>query len=759
MKSLLTALLVLLLAFHATASSLRGSENTKHNNQETGNDERNLQGLFSRFSDAPSDIPLFIDGAIYVSPSPTKSSTASPTLRPTSFPTWTFKVPDSQRIEEAKAPDVCEFCPRGCYFGNRLVDFGRGAQATCDKIMDIAPRLTPFQCNVDRERIESTCCCQSGPNAESRVDPDIVIPLPEEEETPEADEIGACDFCVNEIFLNDPVIEFNRGDSVSCRGFKDLLEMGTMPEAFCRMERAAIEDACCQRTADSEPVEVVTRTSPESRVKDVGINLAPPPAAVTPRAEEKEEEDDEDDDGSCSICEGKRFIIGPTINFSTGDSVSCAGLKSLVGMGLPPTFCKNERAAIEAACCPSEEVIEPVVFEPLPVTVVEQTFVEESNPDETFIEENAFDEISVEDSANADIINSVPASPIVNEDPCSFCVGQTFMKQPIINFRSGNDSVSCGGLKELLQRGLPPMFCRAERVAIEETCCRPLTTAESITSPVVEPNSVPGTQLLASPTAEPTGEPTMKPTSEPTASPSTVPTAEPTNEQTTAPTTEPTVNPTAKPTTEPTAKPTLGEIIESETQPVSDSISVSLTGSSSTDNVVGETEASTETIRGRGEIVQDEVESKEVAREHNRQGFFEDPTSSIQGQNNAIRDIAGPLISTKHNRRQGFFETMIDQGQDEIHLDQNSYPLSSSKSQEGFFADEINLEKSRVEPQPDDENTGSTGKRTGLFKDAHQDSLTWSTIDTRSTIYDTDQRDYLVFAGGLYRGRQVTTSF
>mmetsp|Transcript_8089 Transcript_8089/g.16805 ORF Transcript_8089/g.16805 Transcript_8089/m.16805 type:complete len:103 (-) Transcript_8089:80-388(-) len=102
---------------------------------------------------------------------------------------------------------------------------------------------------------------------------------------------------------------------------------------------------------------------------------------------------------------------------------------------------------------------------------------------------------------------------------------------------------------------------------------------------------------------------------------------------------------------------------------------------------------------------------------------------------------------------------MIDKGQDEINLDQNSYPLPSSKSQEGFFADEINLEKSRVERQPDDENTGSTGKRTGLFKDAHPDSLTWTTVDTRSTIHDTDQRDYLVFAGGLYRGRQVTTSF
>ncbi len=745
MKSLLTALLVLLLAFHAKASSLRGSGNTKDNNQESRDEERNLQGLFSRFSDAPSDLPLFIDGAIFVSPSPTKSTTTSPTLRPTAFPTWTFKVPNSQLIEEAKAPEVCEFCPQGCYFGNRVVDFGRGAQVTCAKIMDIAPRLTPFQCDVDRERIESTCCCQSGPNTESRVDPDVVIPLPAEEETPEADEIGACDFCVNESFLNDPVIEFNRGDSVSCRGFKDLLEMGTMPEAFCRMERAAIEDACCQRTAESEPVAVVTRTPPETRVEDVSSDLATPPAAVTPRVED----DEEDDDGSCSICEGKRFIIGPTINFSTGDSVSCAGLKSLVGMGLPPTFCKNERNSIEAACCPSEEVIEPVVFEPLPI--VDQTFVEESNPDETLIEENAFDEISVEESGNTDIINSVPASPIVTEDPCSFCVGQTFMNQPIINFRSGNDSVSCGGLNELLQRGLPPTFCRAERAAIEETCCRPLSATESISRPVVEPNSVSDTQLLASPTAEPTAEPTVKPTSEPTATPSTVPTTEPTKEQTAAPTTEP--------TTEPSTKPTLEDIIESETEPVSDSIAVSLTGSSSTDSVLGETEASAEKIRGRGEIAQDEVEPKEVVREHSRQGFFEDPTSNIQGQNNAIRDIAGPLISTKHNRRQGFFEAMIDKGQDEINLDQNSYPLSSSKSQEGFFADEINLEKSRVEPKPDDENTGSTGKRTGLFKDAHPDSLTWTTVDTRSTIHDTDQRDYLVFAGGLYRGRQVTTSF
>eukprot|EP00531_Pseudo-nitzschia_arenysensis_P014234 CAMPEP_0116156676 /NCGR_PEP_ID=MMETSP0329-20121206/22955_1 /TAXON_ID=697910 /ORGANISM="Pseudo-nitzschia arenysensis, Strain B593" /LENGTH=646 /DNA_ID=CAMNT_0003653767 /DNA_START=254 /DNA_END=2194 /DNA_ORIENTATION=- len=644
MKTLLLEFVVLhLLAVSTSASRLRGSGNksqieraTKQNNNEERNDVRNLQT-----SDAPSeDIPLFIDGAIFV----TESPTVPPTLRPTAFPTWTFKVEEAQlEVEEAKEPFVCEYCSQGCYFGTAVVDFGRGAKVTCNRIMNIAPALTHFQCEVDRDLIENTCCCNSAAKADSRIEPDVVIELPAEIPEPE-EEAGPCDFCSNGDFLSNPIIRFKRGDSVSCRGFKDLLDLGTMPDQFCRMERDAIEEACCQPNEYTKPI-TVSRTPPESRVENVGNDSSTvvegdddddSSTSVTPKEEKGDNE--EEDNGSCSICEGKKFLNSPTINFSSGDSVSCAGLKSLLGMGLPPMFCKNERATIEATCCPQRDFTQPITaFQPPSIDSPDETPVVENGADEILIEQSAVEQSAVDESDGGDDISSVSASPSINNDPCSFCVGQKFLTRPIINFSTANDSVSCGGLKELVHMGLPSMFCKAERAVIEESCCETLSSADFISRPIVNTNSVAATQLLDSPTAEPTSKPTSEPTIAPTAEPTNEPTDEPTATQTVAPTAEPTANPTttptAEPTTEPTSKPTskptegpttkptieptslpTETIVESETKPVSDSIPVSLTESPSQDNMFVETEASTETIIGRGGNLEEDVESKENGR-------------------------------------------------------------------------------------------------------------------------------------------------
>ncbi len=333
---LLELVVLHLLALSTSASRLRGTANkgqiegaTRQNNNEKRNVARNLET-----SDAPSeDIPLFIDGAIFVTDSPT----TPPTLRPTAFPTWTFKV--EEEVAEAKEPFVCKYCSQGCYFGTAVVDFGRGAKATCNRIMNIAPSLTHFQCEIDRDLIENTCCCNSEPIADSRIEPDIVISLPAEIPEPE-EEAGLCDFCSNGDFLSNRIIRFERGDSVSCQGFKELVDLGTMPEQFCRMERAAIEEACCPPIVDTVVI-TTSRTPPESRVDNINNDVSTvvegdddddsSTITVIPKEEEDDDgDDDEEDDGSCSICEGRKFLVGPTINFSSGDSVSCAGLKSLV---------------------------------------------------------------------------------------------------------------------------------------------------------------------------------------------------------------------------------------------------------------------------------------------------------------------------------------------------------------------------------------------------------------------------------------------
>lgn len=134
---------------------------------------------------------------------------------------------------------------------------------------------------------------------------------------------------------------------------------------------------------------------------------------------------------SCNFCSADQtFVNTPDqkIQFSSGnDSVSCAGLLDLISSGLGPDFCESERTAIEAHCC-----------------VVTQA---DSTPQE-----------------------SEPKT----EPSCEFCsAAGPFLDSPDqrIKFSSGNDSVSCAGLLDLISSGLGADFCESERTAIEFYCC------------------------------------------------------------------------------------------------------------------------------------------------------------------------------------------------------------------------------------------------------------------------------------------------
>merc|ERR1739844_758233 len=139
---------------------------------------------------------------------------------------------------------------------------------------------------------------------------------------------------------------------------------------------------------------------------------------------------------SCNFCSADQtFVNSPDeiIQFSSGnDSVSCAGLLDLISFGLGTDFCESGRTAIEAHCC-----------------VVTQT-------------------------------DPTPPEPEPEKEPsCNFCsAARPFMDSPDqkITFSSGNDSVSCAGLLDLISSGLGAGFCEAERSAIEFHCCERVRT-------------------------------------------------------------------------------------------------------------------------------------------------------------------------------------------------------------------------------------------------------------------------------------------
>jgi len=156
--------------------------------------------------------------------------------------------------------------------------------------------------------------------------------------------------------------------------------------------------------------------------------------------------------------------------------------------------------------------------------------------------------------SDGDSDSNVAASvaPVDDSGPsCTFCDGQKFTTGPTINFSSGNDSVSCGGLVDLIRSGLSVDYCETEREFIEEACCIPLpapTTSPPTRSPTGSPTR--------SPTELPTELPTRSPTELPTKSPTEPPTKSPTEPPTKSPTGPPTKSPTGPPTAPPTSSPT-----------------------------------------------------------------------------------------------------------------------------------------------------------------------------------------------------------
>lgn len=161
----------------------------------------------------------------------------------------------------------------------------------------------------------------------------------------------------------------------------------------------------------------------------------------------------------------------------------------------------------------------------------------------------------------ADVNNvEVPSTP-----SCEFCAdGQKYNNDPttIINFSSGNDSVSCLGLSELISSGLGVDFCEQERSFVEAACCIQ-TMAPTRTPPTQYP-----TRGIRNPrTLPPTRAPTVSPTLRPTMPPTPRPTAFPTKTPTPGPTTPPTLRPTGTPTKPPTVGPTVPAPTASPTVP------------------------------------------------------------------------------------------------------------------------------------------------------------------------------------------------
>ena len=656
-------------------------------------------------SDVPSDAPFF----------DTESPTESPTNLPTPSPT-----------EPTEENEVCGYCQeQGCVTGTNIVDFGGGARATCDLIMSIAPKLTPFQCSIDRDMIEDICCCKPPSDTEisGRLN-DAALPSPpsrDEEENP-------CDFCDGTDFILDATIEFSSGSFASCRSFKELLDVG-MPSGFCRKERLAIENACCETTSQTEPDSVHS-----SSTTDVG-----------PRTGADSETD------HCDFCIGKEFQTNPIVTFSTGTKVSCGGVNELMDM-FPQSFCLREKGIVEETCCPiSDETAANPSIEPR---------IEGADID----------------------INQLPSSPLIQMDPCDFCVGHVFLEKPIIEFSIIDDSVSCGGLKTVLDTGLPESFCTSQRESIEKACCGPPLHGsassridQSLFIPVVQPVSPPSFKPTIEPTGEPTATPTSEPTIEPTSEPTDKPTVLPTATPTVVPTSEPTDTPTVLPTLEPTATPT-EPITDPKTENISEIIDIwiatsqnaSLENTTEVSSGEEEEEVFEETVVASTKMTEDENdEGSSVSSGPQRQGFFASPQGNLDGENN-LEQTQNLTVSSEENKRQGFFANPQGSTENEYNMEEREVdPLASAyKKRQGILADpvgEINLEDYQVQSPTisDDEREGSLRKRTGLFKVNpifDQDALKDTIEIIRETIR-ANQNNELLFSGGIRRGRAETTSF
>ena len=549
-------------------------------------------------------------------------ATESPTPGPT--PTRTFIA------EEAKV-EVCNYCQGGCFVDTNVVTFSRGGrQLPCARIMEIAPSLTPFQCNIDHEIIKETCCCPpTATEIEIEIETTVRLDPPEVASPPPADdETEACDFCIGGDFLTQPTIRFENGSSTSCLGLQELLKVG-MPPAFCKKERTAIEDACCQPNAQTEVI--AERT-----------NSAEKTSPVESRVDTTE-------------------IVGET----------------------------------------------EIDFDPVPV------------------------------------------SPVINEDPCSFCTGQEFLTDPIILFPDGSNSVSCGGLKMMVW-GLPDVFCRRQRSIIEETCCQPSITAES--------------------RVEVTPEPTVKPTSIPvslTRKPSQNVLAEeermdapPPEEDNVESRVEITPEPTVKPTSIPvslTRKPTQNVLAEEKRTdappPELDGVWDALDGTQSRVENEGINPNIRNTLKDGGVRKTDPLFTPNI--NDYREDFFSSPTGRVEdedeNENATIKDggvrKTGPLFTPNINHhREEFFSTPTGRAFADLTKDE----------------DETNAENSQVS-QNDGNGSPEKEKSTGLFKvhprnDNNNDAFVREIEMIRDAMQN-NPRTEMIFRGGIYRGKAVTSSF
>lgn len=220
----------------------------------------------------------------------------------------------------------------------------------------------------------------------------------------------------------------------------------------------------------------------------------------------------------CNYCTGgdRSLCFSPTatVQFSAHTQLSCGDIQ-IKAPSLNAFSCELQRALIEDSCCNCISNMNNEVL-PAPMTSIsteteaetetevavpadELSLNEYNNEDEDDTEEDEDNETETTTGVSSKIDNygppppPTPGTPIkpvlvlengttvvrgrfdgggLDQDPCTFCVGQEFLTDNIITFLNGSDKVSCNGFRQIASAGLSASFCEIEKVPIETACCR-----------------------------------------------------------------------------------------------------------------------------------------------------------------------------------------------------------------------------------------------------------------------------------------------
>ena len=431
-----TAILVLLsAASFATSTKLRGSRNNQNRirgttKQKQNNHQRNNGGRFLVEDDSDVDDPNKRLGNNSDFRNPKSKKNNKPQNSLTTRPKAEDESAEEANDFEQSRIDSGAVAGEGAIALTSRPTPSPNSRPTPDPTPVPSPRPTPDPTPRPTPRPTPTPSVRPTPRPTVLYTrrptsfPTWTFPVAEPQIIEEAQFV--CEYCPQQCFFANAVVDFSHGGSVTCSKIREIAP--SLRSYQCNANREVIEDACCCQgyVAELHP------SAPENR---------------------KTDDDDDDDDTPCDVCAGQQVLNDQIISLSNGETVSCGGFMDLVqNSGLPGSFCESERTSIEEACCPSNNAV------PQPIVV--------ESPVQGRLD---FDEIDADSAAES----PVEVLATVDTGPCNFCVGGEFLSEPTIYFSSGNDEVSCQGFLDLLRMGLPSNFCERERTSIEEACCLP----------------------------------------------------------------------------------------------------------------------------------------------------------------------------------------------------------------------------------------------------------------------------------------------